>query len=58
MVTAAQALSLKQKSRFKGFNENKIKEQLQFKATKPKLVHFGKNLEQADRHPALVVVDL
>ena len=58
MVTAAQALSIRREWRQKGFNEDKTKEQPQFKATKPKPTNFSKVLVKADRHSALALVDL
>ena len=58
MVTAAQALSIRIKSRPKGFHKDKIKERPQFKTTKPEATNFSKVLEKADGHLALVLVDL
>ena len=58
MVTAAQALSIKRELRPKGFNKDKIKERLQFKATKPEPNDFSKVLVKANGHPALPLVDL
>ena len=58
MVTAAQALSIRREWRQKGFNEDKTKEQPQFKATKPKPTNFSKVLVKADMYPSLAPVDL
>ena len=58
MVTTAQALSIRKESRPKGFNKDKIKQQPQFKATKPEPTNFSKVLVKADRHPTLALVDL
>ena len=58
MVIAAQGLSIRRESRPKGFNNDKIKEQPQFKATKPEPTDFSKVLVKANRHPMLALVDL
>ena len=58
MVIVAQALSVRRESRPKEFNKDKIKEQLQCKATKPEPTDFSKVLVKAYRHPALALVDL
>ena len=58
MVIAAQALAIRRKSRPQGFNEDKIKERPQHKATKPESTNFSKVLVKADGHCALALVDL
>ena len=57
MVTAAQALPMRRESIAKGFNKDKIKEQLHFKATKPEPTDFSKVLVKANGHPILALVD-
>ena len=58
MVTAVQALSIRRKPRPKGYNEDKIKERPQIKASKREPTAFGKVLVKADEDPALALVDL
>ena len=58
MVTAAQALSIRRKSRPKEFNKHKIKKGHQFKAPKPESTDFSKVLVKDNGFPALAFVDL
>ena len=58
VVTAARGLSVRRESKSKQLNEDKSKEWLQFKTTKPEPTDFSKVPVKANRHPALALVDL
>ena len=58
MVSAALPLSVSRELKTKGFYENKIKQQPQFKTINPESTDVRKVLVKADRHPAVALVDL